>query len=277
MPTEAEYIYWHKCWPEAILNTLRGFMESGDSSGVLGISSLAVCYVKPIDYETAVSVLIREVLQGLDEAKEIREKLRDRRLEFKEMGLYDIMEKRAALLERGLVPLPRVNNRVTGYRREAHEIYRKLNRVGLLRIESHSLRPSDRPTDWIGLNGKWDGLVEGIRTSETTPDMFASSLGIILYLAIEEKGFTTVFPMIKAVIAAEESGGEIPFEDLQMKYYNRKPRDLDRILERQREKTEPLKIFPSDDGRRLIVNRNTAYAIKICQAAANRLFRGVTL
>jgi len=217
MPTEAEYVYWHKCWPEAILNTLRGFMESGDSSGVLGISSLAVCYVKPIDYETAISVLIREILQGLEEAKEIREKLRDRELEFKGMGLYDIMEKRSALLERGLVPLPRVNNRVTGYRREAHEIYRNLQGAGFLKIERHSLRPSDRPTDWIGLNGKWDGLMDGIRTSDTSPNMFASSLGIMLYLAVEEKGFTTVFPMIKAILAAEKSGGKITTEDLQMK------------------------------------------------------------
>lgn len=173
--------------------------------------------------------------------------------------------------------MPRVNNRVTGYRREAHEIYRNLQGAGFLKIESHRLRTSERPTDWIGLNGKWDGLVEGIRNGETNPNMFASSLGIMLYLAVEEKGFTTVFPMIKAVLAAEKSGGEITIEDLQEKYYYRKPRDLDRILERQREKTEDLRVFPSDDGRRLIVNRNTAYAIKICQTAANRLFRGVTL
>lgn len=69
MSWERDYIYWHKCWPEAILNTLRGFMESGDSSGILGISSLAVCHIKATDYETAVSVLIREILQGLEEAK----------------------------------------------------------------------------------------------------------------------------------------------------------------------------------------------------------------
>lgn len=77
-------------------------MESGDSSGVLGISSLAVCHIKPTDYETAVSVLIREILQGLEEAKEIREKLRDRELKFKEMGLYDVMEKELRCWKEGL-------------------------------------------------------------------------------------------------------------------------------------------------------------------------------
>lgn len=44
----------------------------------------------------------------------------------------------------------------------------------------------------------------------------------MLYLAVEEKGFTTVFPMIKAILAAERSGVEIASRDLQM-YYSKKP------------------------------------------------------
>lgn len=272
MPSRAEYIYWHECWPEALLNIIREFMASSDVAGLLGISSLAVCHRQSVVHEAAVCALVREVLHGLEEAKEIRKRLKERENELKEKGLYDVMEKRATLLERGLVPLPRLEKTITGYRKQAREIYLKLKNAGLLKVEKHSLTPSGNPILWIGLDGKWDRLVEDIRTKGTSNEMFSSSLGIMIYIAVDRRGFTTVLPMACAILASEKKGGEITYEELKAYYYGN-VKALNIILERQREKTDALKIFPSDDGRRLIVNRNTAYAVRIWRKEANRLAR----
>jgi len=276
MPTEAEYIYWHECWPEALLNILRDFMASGDVPGILGISSLSTCHRQATDVEGAVCTLVRETLGGLEEARKIREDIKNRALELKERGLYDVMEKRATLLESGLIPLKRLEKCVTGYRRRAREIYIELRDAGLLRVEDHALRPKGNHTTWVGLNAKWDRLIEGIKTTGTSNEMFASSLGIMLCMAIEGRGVTTILPMARCVLVAENNGGEISYEELKERYgrgYHRKTKDLNIILERQREKTEPLRIFPTEDRGRLILNRNTAYAVGVWQTEANRLAR----
>jgi hypothetical protein len=270
MPTNAEFTYWYDIWPEALLFTLKKFMASGDIEGLSGICSLATCHRQSTDYEAAVCSLIRGIFSGIDEAKKLREKLTQREAELKRLGIYEVEKRRAELLESGLIPVSKLETIVTGFRRAANEIYSKLRDMDLLRIESHTLKAGGSPMRWIGLNAKWDAVIEDIQTKGSS-DVFSSSLAIMLCMALDRRGITTVLPMARSIIAAENRGGEITVEELKAIYRNVKA--LNVILERQREKDDKLKIFSDDFGKKLRVSRSVAYAVGVWQAEANRLAR----
>ncbi|MDP3012927.1 MAG: hypothetical protein Q8M92_01705 [Candidatus Subteraquimicrobiales bacterium] len=204
----------------------------------------------------------------MNEARTIRDKLKKREKELKRKGLYDAEEKRADLMGSGLVPLSRLQGSLSGYRRSATEIYAALNDAGLLRIEDHAPTSSSKPLSWIGINAKWDSLIEDIEIKGNAEEMFASSLGIMLCMAVDRRGITTVLPMARAIMFAEQNDGEISTEELRARYHGKA---LNILLERQREKIDKLKMFSSDDGKRLLVSRDTAYGIGLWQIEVNRL------
>ncbi|MFQ6115939.1 MAG: hypothetical protein ACE5NG_17905 [bacterium] len=279
MPTSSEVLYWNECWPEALCNVLRVFMARGDAAGVTGLLSLAVCHrgTGTHAYEAAVSALVRQILEGMEEAERIKQELVDKELDLKAEGLYESRKKTSELLSRGLVPLPRLAYEVVGYKSDAWEIYRALKNAGFLTVEEHKIGKSGRKVEWVGLNADWNGLIEDIKSRGMSKSMWASSAGILLCMAVTGKGISTVKPMYIGVLAADGKGGEISYRDLYLQCYagghHQGKKALDIILERQREKVDPLKIWPSDDGRRLIVNPNTVYAVKAWRRETNRLWR----
>ena len=279
MPTASEVQYWKACWPEALCNVLRVFMARGDTAGVTGLLSFAVCHrgTGTHAYEAAISALVRQVLESIEEAEQIRQELVDEELNLKAKGLYESRKKTRELLSRGLVPIPRLEHEVVGYRSEAWKIYRDLKNAGFLTIEEHKIGKSGRKVEWVGLNADWNGLIEDIKARGMSKSMWASSAGIVLCMAVKGKGISTVKPMYIGVLAADQSGGQISYRDLYLNCYAgghyQGKKALDIILERQREKVDALKIWPSDDGRRLIVNPNTVYAVKAWRREANRLWR----
>lgn len=269
MPTRAENIYWNECFPDALLPTIQGFMANSDTDGIMGICSLAVCNQRNVDCEAAISSILHEILQVVDEAKKMREDLEERELEFKEKGIYEVRERRIELFERGLVPLPRLDSIIVGYKRKAREIYSSLNNAGLLTIEEHDLGSSGNSVKWIGLNVMWNDIIDEIEATGNTTSVFASSLGVMLCMAINQTGTTNVIPMTRGILIADNNGGEIRYENLRDVYRN--PKSLNIILEREREKIDDLKIFSSDDGRKLVLNPKVAYAVGRWQYEANRL------
>jgi hypothetical protein len=271
MTSDWEYVYWHEIWPDALLNTLHDSMENGDVQALLGLSSLAVCHRQSTDYEAAVCTLVREILRGVHEARTIQEDLKNREEELKRRGLYNTEKRRADLLGAGLVPLSRLERTLVGYRRAAREVYAALAEARLLKIEEHAPTSSSKPITWIGINANWGRLIDDIGITGKVEDMFASSLGIMLCIAVDRRGFTTVLPMARAILSAEDDNGEIDLEELRVRYRNVKA--LNTILERQREKIDSLKIFPSDDGKKLLVNQNTSYAVELWRKEVIRLER----
>ena len=273
MLSESERIFWKECWPKAIKNVLKGFMDKGDARGVAGLSSFAVCIRKSTDYEAAVTVLVREILNGFDEAKEIRERLAKEGTQLKEDGTYELQERLAEILEEGLIPSQRLSRIVQGYKREAREIYLALNADGFLRIEKRRLR-SD--IECIGLNANWNGLLEDIRIRGMNKEMWSSSVGIILSVAETGEGITKITPMALGVQEAGKKNNKITFDELYEHHFSKihhGKKELEIILERQREKIDSLKIYPSDTGGVLIVNPNSVYAVEVVMREANRLFR----
>ena len=271
-----ERIYWRECWPTALRNTLKEFMIAGDSAGVMGILSFSVCHrgTATHAYECAIAALVRQIFQSLSEAEKIKQRLKTQELELKAAGLYDVQKKIAELHSRGLVPLARLRWEVSGYRKKASEIYTELKNHGFLTIEEHLIRT--RKSQWVGLNANWNGLVQDIMDSGTTKSIWASSAGIMLCMAVTGKGITTVQPMYIGVLAAEKRGGQIDYDELYKIAYSNIPQGkkaLDIILERTREKVDPLKLWTSDDGRTLIANRNTIYAVRAWLRETNRLAR----
>lgn len=280
MPTGYESLYWKEDWPEALCSVLKAFMAAGDASGVTGLLSLAVCHrgTGTHAYEAAISALVRQVLEGREEAEQIKQRLVDDELDLKAEGVYESQKRSAELLSRGLVPIPRLEHEVVGYKSKAWKIYRALKNAGFLIIEEHRIGKSGRTVEFVGLNADWNGLIEDIKDRGMSKSMWASSAGIVLCMAITRRGITTVKPMYIGVLAADERGGEISYRDLFLTCYagghHQGKKALDIILERQREKVDALKIWPSDDGRRLIVNRNTVYAVNAWRMETNRLWRG---
>lgn len=273
MPTESERIFYRECWPAAIKNVLKNSMGNGDARGAAGLSSFAVCIRKATDYEAAVTVLVREILNGFDEAKEIRERLAREGIQLKEDGTYELQERLAGILEEGLIPSARLSRIVQGYRREAREIYLALKNDGFLRLEKRRLR-SD--IECIGLNANWHGLLEDIRIRGMDKGMWSSSVGVILSVAETGKGITKITPMALGVLEAGRKDGKITFDELYESHFSKMrhgKKELEIILERQREKIDPLKIFPSDTGGVLITNPNSVYAVEAVMREANRLFR----
>jgi len=271
--SEYERIYWKECWPAAIKNTLKGFMDKGDARGVAGLSSFAVCIRKATDYEAAVTVLVREILNGFDEAREIRERLAREGTQLKEDGTYELQERLAGILEEGLVPSIKLSRIVQGYRREAREIYLALNADGFLRIEKRRLR-SD--IECVGLNANWNGLLEDIRIRGMNKEMWSSSLGVMLSVAETGRGITKITPMALGVQEAGKKDGKTTFDELYEHHFSNMhhgKKELEIILERQREKIDPLKIFSSDTGGVLIANPNSIYAVEVVMKETNRLFR----
>ena len=239
--------------------------------------SLAVCHrgTGTHAYEAAIAALVRQMLSGLEEAKEIEKDLVDHEMELKAQGLYESRRKVAQLLSRGLIPALRLDREVVGYRRKAIKIYLALRDAGFLTIEEHEVGKSKRRVQWVGLNANWDGLIEDIQTGGESERMWASSAGIVLSLAIVRRGTTSLRPMFMGVLRADGKGGEIAYKELLLECYHgiRKKKDLDIVLERQREKIDPLRIWSSDQGGRLIVNPNAAYAVKEWRRETNRLAR----
>ena len=279
MPSTAEVQYWKECWPEALCNVLRVFMARGDAGGVTGLLSLAVCHrgTGTHAYEAAISALVRQVLEGKEEAEQIKLRLVDEELDLKAEGVYESQKRIAELLSRGLVPIHRLEYEVRGYKSKAWKIYRALKNAGFLIIEEHKIGRSGREVEWVGLNADWDGLIEDIKDRGMSKSMWASSAGIVLCMAVTSRAVSTVRPMYIGVLAADEKGGQISYRDLYLGCYagghHQGKKALDIILERQREKVDALKIWPSDDGRRLIVNPNTVYAVKAWRRETNRLWR----
>ena len=270
--------YWEECWPEALCNVLKVFMAAGDASGVTGLLSLAVCHrgVMTHAYEAAIAALVRQTLEGMEEAEKIKQKLVDEEMDLKAEGVYKSQKRIAELLSRGLVPLFRLEHQVTGYKSEAWEIYRDLKNAGFLIIEEHEIGKSGRKVEWVCLTADWNGLIEDIKSRGMSKNMWASSAGKILSLAITRRGIRPLKHMYTAVLAADRRGGEISYRELFGICYSgvrEGKKALDIILERQREKVDALKIWPNDDGKRLIVNPNTAYAVKRWREEANRLAR----
>jgi len=237
--------------------------------------SFAVCHrgIATTAYECAITALIRQILEGLEDAERIKKELVDRELELKAEGVYEARKKVAELLSQGLVPMVRLNAEVEGYRRKAFEIYRALRDAGFLRIEEHQFGRGK--SEWVGLNAKWDGLIEDIKSHGTSKFLWASSAGVIICMAVTVQGIGTVQPMYTAVLAADRKGGEISYKEIKAHFANvtQGKKKLDMILERQREKTDMLKIWPSDFGGRLIVNPNAVYAVKAWRRETNRLAR----
>jgi len=272
----SEDIYWKECWPTALVEVLRDFMVAGDASGVTGLLSLSVCHrgTATHAYECAIAALVRQILDGFVEAEKIRDRLAKEELQMKAEGVYEVNRKLAELKSRGLVPLSLLGFEVEGYRKDAREIYTALKDAGFLVIEEHAVGRSR--SEWIGLNANWNGLISDIKESGTSKNMWASSAGIMLSMAVTGKGLTTVQPMYIGVLAADNRGGEIAYQDLLHTAYGKihqGKKALDIILERQREKIDPLKIWPSDDTRKLILNQNAAYAVKAWRDRTNALAR----
>ena len=279
MPTWHEELYWKEDWPQALCNVLKAFMEAGDASGVTGLLSLAVCHrgTRTHAYEAAISALVRQILEGREEAEQIKQRLVDEELDLKAEGVYESLKKSAEVLGRGLVPIFRLEREVRGYRSKAWEIYRDLKNAGFLTIEEHKIGKSGRKVEFVGLNADWNGLIEDIKDRGMSKSMWASSAGIVLCMGVTGRGITTVRPMFIGVLAADKKGGQISYRDLFLTCYagghHQGKKALDIILERQREKVDALKIWPSDDGRRLIVNPNTVYAVRAWRMETNRLWR----
>jgi len=276
MTPYSEDIYWKECWPTALIEVLRDFMQSGDASGVTGLLSLSVCHrgTATHAYECAIAALVRQILEGFVEAEKIKERLVREELELKAEGVYEVNQKIAELKSRGLVPLSLLGFEVEGYRKDAREIYTTLKDAGFLIIEEHVVGRSR--SEWVGLNANWNGLIGDIKDSGASKNMWASSAGIMLSMAVTGRGITTVQPMYIGVLAVDNRGGEITYQDLRNIAYGKVhqgKKALDIILERQREKIDPLKIFPSDDGRKLIVNQNVTYAVKAWRDRTNALAR----
>jgi len=275
-------IYWKDCWQPALAEVLRDFMAAGDASGVTGLLCLSVCHrgVVTHAYECAIAALVRQILEGLAEAENIKQRLVQDELELKAEGVYEAQKKIAELKSRGLVPLATLHYEVEGYRKDAREIYTALRNAGFLVIEEHAIGRSGRRSEWVGLNANWNGLIGDIKDSGASKNMWASSAGIMLSMAVTGQGITTVQPMYIGILAADNRGGEIEYGDLRnIAYANVRQgkKALDIILERQREKTDPLKIWPSDDGKRLIVNPNAVYAVKAWRDRTNDLARRMGL
>lgn len=284
MPTESERMYWRECWPEGLKNVLKRFMEEGNGRGLAGLSSLAVCHRKSTDYEAAVTVLIREILRVLDEARVIRERLAVEGAGLREDGTYEAQERLAEILGEGLIPSRRLSRIVQGYRRVAREIYLDLRNDGFVRIEERELARSR--IECVGLSADWNGLLEDIRIkgmNDEKKGMWASSMGIMLCLAETGKGITKILPMALGMLEASRNDGKISFDELYAHHYanvHHGKRELEMIIERQKEKIAPLKIFPSEAARGvLIVNPNTIYGVIAWRREANRLarMRGLTV
>jgi hypothetical protein len=249
-------------------------MAAGDAAGMSGILSLSVCHrgVATHAYECAVAALVRQILDGLAEAEKKKNRLVEDELNLKAEGVYEAQKKIAELLSRGLVPLIRLSYEVTGYRTQAREIYTALKNEGFLIIEEHQFGRGK--SEWVGLNANWNGLIGDIKQSGTSKNVWASSAGIMLCMAVTGRGITTVQPMYMGILIADKKGGEIEYQDLLNTAFANVPqgkKTLDIILERQREKIDQLKIWPSDDGKRLIVNPNAVYAVKAWRNETNRL------
>jgi hypothetical protein len=280
MSTWHEDLYWKEDWKNALCNVLKAFMETGDASGVTGLLSLAVCHrgTRTHAYEAAISALVRQILEGREEAKQIKQELIDEELDLKAEGVYESRKKSAELLERGLVPIVRLEYEVVGYKSKAWEIYRALKNAGFLIVEEHKIGKSGRDVAFVGLNANWNRLIEDIKDRGMSKSMWASSAGIVLCMAVTGRGISTVRPMFIGCLAADKKGGQISYRDLFLNCYAgghyQGKKALDIILERQREKVDALKIWPSDDGKRLIVNPNTVYAVKAWRTETNRLWRG---
>ena len=275
MMTPSEHIYWKECWPSGLCNVLRDFMASGDVSGVSGLSSFAVCHrgTATTAYECTITALIRLILEGLEEAERLKKELVDKELELKAEGVYEARKKIAELLERGMVPVARLNFEVEGYRRKAIEICTALRDAGFLRIEEQQFGKGK--SQWIGLNAKWDGLIDDIKNHGTSKFLWASSIGIVICMAVTAQGIMTVQHMYTAVLEADRKGGELSYSELHAHFaaVPQGKKKLDMILERSREKTDPLKLWPTDFGGRLIVNPNAVYGVKAWQRETNRLAR----
>jgi hypothetical protein len=275
MMLPSEWEYWKECWPDALCNVLRDFMASGNMSGVSGLSSFAVCHRGTVTtaYECTITALIRLILEGLEEAETRKKELVDKELDLKAMGVYESRKKVADLLEQGMVPVARLDSEVEGYRRKAYEICTVLRDAGFIRIEEQQFgRGKSR---WIGLNAKWDGLMDDIKSKGTSKFLWASSIGIIICMAVTRQGIMTVQPMYFSVLEAGRKNGELSYKELFAHFapVSQGKKKLDMILERGREKIDSLKIWSTDFGGRLLVNPSAVYAVKAWQRETNRLAR----
>lgn len=276
MATYFDRMYWKECWPAALRDVLRDFMAAGDASGVSGLLCLSVCHrgTATHAYECAIAALVRQILDGFVEAEGIKQRLVKEELQLKAEGVYESQKKIAELKSRGLVPLVRLHYEVEGYRRSAREIYTSLKEAGFLVVEEHAV--GRRKSEWVGLNANWNGLIGDIRESGASKNMWASSAGVMLSMAVTERGITTVQPMYVGILAAANQDGKMGYRELLQRAYanvHQGKKALDIILERQREKTDALKIWPHDDGQRLIVNPNAVYAVKAWRDQTNNVAR----
>lgn len=271
MPIEDIFYYYQEDMLDFIIDALRG----KNFEVLRGIQTLdsAIEWPGVQGVEAIMSILIVESMRVAEEAKEIRAKLAADADRYKDLNLYDVMQKRAERFEERWVPLRRVAAACKGLRR-AIEAIQTLSSYGL--IEWVQLDHSNAETVHIRLSSMWNGIIEGMERDGVSTDVFGSPMGKMLSIAMTKKGFSSLIPLLAAYNKAQKQGGEITTEDLEECYgrIHRPRRHMMLLLGRDAKKVGAIKAFPFNDGRRLIVNRAALRMNENWRNRAIRRYRG---
>jgi len=240
---------------EVLLPLIKHALQKGDTSMLQGLQTLDSAYgwTGTMGTESITAMLFHDTLKNQHEIEE-------KQKEFDEYAKKGMVHKKLLeqiqLLKEGYIPISRVKAGCKGLRNFIDDI-------NVLRINGFvELYPDETNAQYIRLSSLWKNTIDNIKILGEETEVFGSSMGTLISIAIHGKGFSSLRPLIHAYETASRTGEITQDQWLSCCSIIRRPhRWIAKLVERDRKKVESIRVFERYDGV-MILNKNGIKAIK---------------
>lgn len=267
---------------DTMLVMIKDSLQNGETETILGLQTLesAVDWIGIVGFESIINVIFDESINAPHEAKKIRELIATDGERLFMLGTIDAEKEKAELLEKGYIPIGRIEDKCDGLKNNipriehliAEGILGKYSTEGDGEIVTHLLLPKET----------WGRTIEKIVREGKETQVFGSAIGKILAIAMDiedprfqHRGFNSLKPLMLAYWKANQKTGEITIEDFTYhccSAVSRPGRFFSNMQERMKTKADEIQAIKFRDDGNLLMNKNGMLALnKWRKLALNRL------
>jgi len=257
-----------------LIDFIKTSLVNGEIEDLMGLQTLdsAIDFTGITGMESIINVMFTESVKAPQEAKEIRERLATDWNHYYELGVAEKLQSRAEDLENGFIPIGKVENACGGLRQYLPHI-QKLQDYDIIRAVAHS---GSVYTHLCLPKETWGKTIDTIVRTGHETQVFGSAMGKLLGIALSDRGFSSLKPLILAYNKANRTTGEISndmFIEECCSAVSRPQRFHSNMIERDGKKADAIKAFKFIGDGKIILNTNGIRAISRWRTLAERRSR----
>lgn len=254
---------------DTMLDDIRNVLKNAQTENIIGLQTLeaSIDWTGIQGYESIINVLFTESVNAPQEAKKIRERIATEP-DLYMSGTLDALKEQAEEMEKGLIPVGRVENMCEGIRNYIYKIKRLVEEGFVVEypdegIVTHVYLPQDL----------WGNYIAKIVREGKETQVFGSAIGKVIAIAMHDKkyGFNSLKPILLAYMKCDKKTGELSSEVFLQQCCSAisKPgRFYANLKERMETKTDEIKAIKYWADGRIIMNANGITAVRQWQKLA---------